>query len=158
MHDVAHSPRQPSRDHSPAAVVARMYEVLSGPGDVERDWTTFASLFTADARLRIAFTGADGTTIHQAWTPAEFAAMAAVDYRDRGGFWERAVFERIEEFGSIAHCWSTFESREKSAENAPFARGINSIQLVRTGDGWRIAHLVWDIEQEHNPIPGEYAP
>ena len=117
-----------------------------------------ASLVPGDgARLRIAFSQAAGETVHREWTPAEFAEGAAVDYRARGGFWEKATFERLEQFGSIAHCWSVFESIEGDATNAPFARGINSIQLVQTDEGWRIAHLLWDIEQAHNPIPSDYA-
>ena len=142
----------------PAAVVAEMYDLLSGPGDQERDWARFATLFLPGAKLRIAFSQAGGETVHREWTPGEFAEGAAVDYRARGGFWEKATLERLEEFGSIAHCWSVFESTERDAANAPFARGINSIQLVRTKEGWRIAHLLWDIEQPHNPIPSAYAP
>ena len=141
----------------PGAVVAEMYALLSGPGTEDRDWARFATLFLPSARLRIAFSQAPGETVHREWTVPEFAEGAAVDYRARSGFWEQATFERLEQFGSIAHCWSVFESREGDPANAPFARGINSIQLVLTEGGWRIVHLLWDIEQPHNPIPSGYA-
>jgi hypothetical protein len=53
--------------------------------------------------------------------------------------------------------FSTYESRHAPDEK-PFARGINSIQLVNSGGVWKIAGIVWDSEREGNPIPPEYLP
>ncbi len=142
---------QPDRS-SPEAVVAALYDVISGPADQPRDWARLRALFLPDARLRIFFSQAEGPAQTKEWTPEEFAAEAEADYRQRGGFWEREVRQRIERFGSIAHVWSIFESRQGSLENEPFARGINSIQLALHSEGWAVASLLWDVEQPHNPI------
>lgn len=50
-------------------------------------------------------------------------------------------------YGDIAHRWCTYakEWREDGAQVR--GAGAKSIQLVRTGTGWRISALVWDDER-----------
>ena len=62
---------------------------------------------------------------------------------------------RVEQFANIAHVFSTYESRrEKDA--APFARGINSFQLVKLGPRWWVASIMWDAERAGVTIPAAY--
>jgi hypothetical protein len=143
---------------SPESVVQALYEVISGSMDVQRDWPRLQRLFTSSGRLRVQFTPAEGPAQTRSWTPEEFAREAEADYHSRGGFWEREVFRQVHRFGSIAHVWSVYESRQRSEASEPFARGINSVQLVREEDGWAIENLLWDIEQPHNPIAREHLP
>jgi hypothetical protein len=138
---------------TPEAVVERLYAVISGAAEEERDWEAFRDLFHPGSRLIVAFTHPDGGTETREWTPWAFARHAAEDYRSHGGFWERETWARIERFGGVAHVWSVFESRRGSQESEPFGRGINSIQLLRSEGRWWISNLVWDLEQPHNPIP-----
>ncbi len=70
---------------------------------------------------------------------------------------ENEVARRIETFGNIAHVFSTYASR-KTADAEPFARGINSIQLVRQRGRWWIAQITWQEESAALPIPPEYLP
>ena len=32
-------------------------------------------------------------------------------------------------------------------------RGINSIQLCKGEDGWKIIHMIWDNERDGVPLP-----
>ena len=48
--------------------------------------------------------------------------------------------------------WSSYESRRAPGE-APFARGINSMQLLKDGDRWWIVTIYWDSERPDNPLP-----
>lgn len=42
------------------------------------------------------------------------------------------------------------------AEDAePAARGVNSFQLIRFGGRWWITSVVWDVETDDRPIPGD---
>ena len=52
--------------------------------------------------------------------------------------------------------FSTYESRRTSADPAPFARGINSIQLWFDGRRWWIVTVYWESERPNNPIPPAY--
>ena len=65
---------------------------------------------------------------------------------------------RIEIFGDIAHVFSTYESRHASSDDKPFARGINSFQLVRSGDDWKVLTIFWEEEDAAHPIPAQYLP
>jgi hypothetical protein len=145
-----------SNSGTPQAVVSTLYELISGPADLERDWKSVGEIFHPAGRLIVAFTHADGRSELKEWSPASFAEEAAADYRSRGGMWEREVASRVERFGSIAHVWSAYESRQGSADTQPFARGINSVQLVRSEGRWLITCLVFDIEQPYNQIPEMY--
>ncbi len=87
-------------------------------------------------------------------TPDEYAQRAAANF-EKNGFFESAVAQRVESFGSIAHVFSTYESRHAPGEK-PFARGINSFQLIRQGNEWKIMTILWDSEREGNAIPEKY--
>ena len=58
----------------------------------------------------------------------------------------------------ITHAFSTYESRRTKDDAKPFARGINSIQLVNDGTRWWIVTVFWDSERPNNPIPAKYLP
>ena len=46
------------------------------------------------------------------------------------------------------------ERREAvSSDGKPFARGINSIQLLNDGHRWWIVTVYWDSERPDNPLP-----
>jgi hypothetical protein len=72
-------------------------------------------------------------------------------------FHEIEICRRVERFGNIAHVWSTYEGR-RSPDEAPFLRGINSIQLFHDGDRWWVMSILWDNERPGSPMPAEYLP
>jgi len=74
---------------------------------------------------------------------------------EKNAFYESETARRAEIFGNIAHVFSTCESRRGPGEK-PFARGINSFQLVKTGSGWKVMTILWDAEREGNPLPEKY--
>lgn len=181
---VDHLPRSdPADTASPDAVVRALYEVLSGPAEHEqpRDWGRLRTLFLPGARLvltRWRSPAAAGTNdgppgegedddreaaqepgdqeVLRSWDVEGFVAVARATYDHP--FFEEEVARREERFGAVAHVFSTYESRVGSRESEPVVRGINSVQLVRTGGRWWIAHLVWDVEGPDRPIPERYLP
>jgi hypothetical protein len=72
------------------------------------------------------------------------------------GFYEKEVARRIEQFGQIAHVWSTYESRHDPGDPEPFMRGINSIQLFYDGTHWWIVSVYWQHESAEHLIPRKY--
>jgi hypothetical protein len=44
----------------------------------------------------------------------------------------------------MAQVWSGYETRRNRGARAPLGRGVNSIQLIRDGEGWRVLGLLWD--------------
>jgi hypothetical protein len=136
-------------------IIAATYDAVSGPPG-PRDWARFRSLFHPDARLIPSGTR-DGKIGAKAHTPDEYAENGAKFFATHG-FFEREIHNEVERFGSIAHVWSTYESRAKKDDAKPFARGINSFQLLYDGSRWWVLTIYWQNEDAEHPIPGEYLP
>jgi hypothetical protein len=149
---------KPADVNSVDAILASLYDVISGSSGQQRDWDRMRSLFLPDARLIPSRLDRDN---HRA-----DAIILSIDgYIERSsptmtanGFFERGIHNQIEQFGNIVHIWSTYESRHNAADPQPFARGINSIQLLKSGDRYYIVQILWDSETPANPIPAQYLP
>ncbi len=138
------------------AIVASLYDVISGDAGEARDWDRFRSLFAPGARLIPTVATREGGARARVLTPEEFAKLAGEATKEQG-FHESEIARRTEAFGNVAHVWSTYESRHAKGE-APFSRGINSIQLMKDGDRWHVVTIYWDSERPDNPIPAQYLP
>jgi hypothetical protein len=141
---------------SPDAIVSALYDVISGPAG-KRDWNRFRSLFLADARLIPAGPLKPGTTSPRVLSPEGYAAVVTPHF-EANGFFEKEVARRSERFGSVLHAFSTYESRHKADDAAPFARGINSIQLFFDGTRWWVVTVLWQQETRELQLPKEFLP
>jgi hypothetical protein len=144
---------QPAADPLDEAVLG-LYSAISGPAGKERDWAGFKQRFLPEARMSVVIgEGEKGATMP---LDVEGYIERAGPFLLQNGFFEREVARRVEQYGNMAHVWSTYESRMKEEDEAPFDRGINSILLVRTEAGWKIANVVWTSERTAGPIPAKY--
>jgi hypothetical protein len=139
------------------AILAALYDVISGPAGKPRDWNRFRSLFVPGARLIPASKKPDGTFDTHVLDAEGYVSLADPFFQKQG-FYEKAVANRVEKFGQIAHVFSTYESRHSQDDKTPFARGINSIQLFNDGKRWWVVTVYWDSERTDNPIPSQYLP
>jgi hypothetical protein len=137
------------------AIVASLYDVISGPAGQKRDWDRFRSLFVPGARL-IPAVAANGGAGARVLDPDGYAQRAGTALER--GFFEHEIARKVEAFGNIAHVFSTYESRHAASDPTPFARGINSIQLLKDGSRWWVVTVYWDSERPDNPLPAEYLP
>ena len=136
------------------AILNSVYDVISGPAGKKRDWDRMRSLFIPGARL-----------IPTGPRPGGYGSrvLNVEDYVTRGntlfekeGFFEKEIARKTESFGQIAHVFSTYEARHSLADEKPFLRGINSIQLMNDGKRWWIVTIFWQAEDEKNPLPEKY--
>ena len=137
------------------AIVAALYDVISGPAGQKRNWDRFRSLFAPGARLIPTGRRPTGEFVSRSLTPEDYVQRNSA-LMEKSGFFEREISRRTEKFGSFAHLFSTYESRHARDEEKPFARGINSIQLMNDGKRWWIVTIFWQGEDEKNPLPAEY--
>lgn len=141
-------------DHEQATILSTvnsLYDVISGPAG-PRDWNHFRSLFADGAHMTaIRKTGAASMTLY------DYASRSGA-YMLQNGFFEHAIANRVERYGNIAQVFSTYESRHNANDAIPFARGINSFQLVRDNGAWKIASIIWQPEDAQMPIPQDYLP
>lgn len=138
------------------AILAALYDVISGPAGEKRDWDRMKSLFIPEGRLMP--TGKNpqsGAVGYRTWTVQEYIDQAGANL-ERDGFFEIEVARKVEQYGTIAHVFSTYESRRKESDEKPFARGINSIQLLKGKDRWFIVSVFWMGENAEFPLPKKY--
>jgi hypothetical protein len=155
-------PARPEDVRSVDALVAAVYDVISGPPGKSRDWNRFLSLFAPDGRLGVVRPERPAANGQPA-APGDIVFLTPEMYVERDaplfattGFFEHAIANRVESFGNLAHVWSTYESRHAEDDKQPFARGINSIQMIQARGRWWIVSLVWDQEREGLTLPDKY--
>jgi hypothetical protein len=130
-----------------------VYAVISGPAGQPRDFARMKTLFTPDARLTaIGAKGLAGGTVD------DYIARSG-KFLVESGFTERALVNRIEVYGDLAHAWSSYQGTFVNADgSAGKVRGINSFQLVRQPDGrWLVQSIFWQAEAPGRPLPADMA-
>jgi hypothetical protein len=138
------------------AIITAAYEAISGPAGHKRDWDRERSLYYPCARLiPTGQPDADKGLAPKMLDVDSFIARAESHFADRG-FYEQEIARRTEQFGRIAHVWSTYESRYNLDDPEPFIRGINSFQLFNDGNRWWIVNIYWQHESAADPIPARY--
>ncbi|HEX2166598.1 MAG TPA: hypothetical protein VHG09_05110 [Longimicrobiales bacterium] len=137
------------------AIIASLYDVISGPAGQKRDWQRFHSLFVPGARLIPTGVSQQGDVGHRVMTPEAYEQSSGPVLEERG-FFESEIGRTTEQFGNIAHVFSAYDSKWRADDTEPFARGINSIQLFNDGDRWWVVSIFWDSERPDNPIPARY--
>ena len=136
------------------AIMAAVYDVISGPAG-DRDWNRFRSLFIPEARLIPVGVPQGATTArYRVLSPDDYVNRAGGNFK-QNGFFENEVSRKQEQYGHIAHVFSTYESRHAKGEK-PFARGINSFSLYYDGQRWYVVQIMWDAENPSQPIPEKY--
>jgi hypothetical protein len=150
-------PADPRDVESIDAIIAAAYDVISGPAGKKRDWDRERSLFYPGARLipTASVPGRNDVDLEPQVLDVE-AYIARVEPLLQQGFYESEVVRRTEQFGRIAHVWSTYESRYDSNDAAPFMRGVNSFQLFNDGQRWWILSIYWQHENVEHLIPAKY--
>ena len=156
MFEMKTSNTNPADVASLDAIITGAYDGISGPAGKKRDWDRERSLYYPGARLiPTAKPGANDCLAPQILDVDGFTARVE-PYFTEHGFFEKEIARHTEQFGHIAHVWSTYESRHSEDDPEPFMRGINSIQLFYDGDRWWIVNIYWQQESDEDPIPEKY--
>jgi hypothetical protein len=160
--DIAAHPNWPTAKptdvNSIDAIVTALYNVISGPKGQARDWDRMRSLFLPSARLIPSRAAKDSPHADAIFLSIDDYIARSSGTMTATGFFERGIHNEVHQFGNIAHVWSTYESRHNADDATPFARGINSIQLLKDGDRYWVVNIFWDSERPTNPIPTQYLP
>lgn len=133
-----------SRDvSSESSIITALYEVISGESGEVRDWARFKNLFGKDALLIPTNKATSGLFSYRTMSPDDYINMFST--RIKTGFFEKELKHEVVSFGTIAHVFSTYETRE--SKNGPITnRGINSIQLFYDQSRYYIVNVFWCAE------------
>jgi hypothetical protein len=137
------------------AIVAALYDVISGPAGVPRNWNRMRALFAPDAKLMGIGARPEGGFGLRAMTVEDYISRNMSAF-NTSGFYEREISRTTDAFGQLAHVFSTYELLRSPNDARPFMRGINSIQLAHDGKRWWIANLVWRAEDGGLALPERY--
>lgn len=148
-------PADPSDVESVDAIVAAVYDVISGPAGEARDWDRWRSLYIPEARIISVSPRSEGGFSHLVWTPEDYVRIAGPSLEQRG-FFEDEIGRTQEEFGPVVHLFSAYQSRRTRDDPEPYSRGINSFQLMHDGGRWWVVTIYFTSERPGLPIPAKY--
>ncbi len=137
------------------AIIAAVYDVISGPAGAPRDWDRMRSLFAPEGRMGAVGARPDGSYVLRSLTPEDYIARNTKTFATMG-FFETEKARTTEVFGQIAHVFSTYEARHAKDDAKPFMRGVNSIQLIHDGQRWYVLNLIWRAEDAKLQLPERY--
>ena len=137
------------------AIVAALYDVISGPPGQARDWNRMRSLFIPGGRLMPVGGKTKDAIGIRLLTVNDYVATSGPILLEKG-FQERELARTVEQFGNIAHVFTTYEAHIIKDDHT--MRGINSLQLMHDGKRWWIVSLMWQAESPELPLPAKYLP
>lgn len=137
------------------AIVKALYESISGPAGKARDWNRMRSLFIPGGRLMPTGKRPDGDVGMRVLEVNDFIASSG-ELIVKNGFTEVELARRTDQFGHIAHVFSTYEGRME--KEPTILRGINSIQLMNDGSRWWVVSVFWEAERPDMLLPKNYLP
>jgi hypothetical protein len=125
------------------ALMRAFYEVISFEDGGAPDWARMASLFSPHARItRLTPEGIDYLDLKSFRDMAE-EMMELGAYTS---FYEREIARRADRFGDVMHMASAYETKVSATAVDHLERGVNSLQLIREQDSWKILSLCWDAD------------
>ena len=140
-------------------VTKELYESVSRRPNGSFDWARFRRIMAPDATIRPQIRLTDSTDrvmspdIFVTWIDSIWKNTIGTP-RDRG-FFERETNIVIEQYGDVAHAFSTYAKGPDTPREVIW-HGINSIQFVRRKGLWYISAITWDEENVSGPLPPKY--
>src|SRR4030095_6150351 len=103
-------PADPKDVSSPEAIVAAVYDVISGPAGQKRNWDRMRTLFVPDARMIPTGKRPTGEFTRRVLSVEDYITSSG-PFLEKDGFFESEIGKKTEQFGNIVHVFSTYESK-----------------------------------------------
>ena len=134
-------------------IIAALYDVISGEPGAPRDWDRFRNLFKPESKLMPTRKSKEGELTVASLAPEDYVQMFST--RIAAGFFEKELHRVTEQYGTVTHVFSTYETKEK--KDGPVTnRGVNSIQLFNDGKRFYVINIFWCAESMGFPLPDKY--
>ncbi len=140
-------------------MLVELYRAFSFDPGEQPDWAAMRALF-AEGAVFVAPRPHDASEPPQldgsAAFLADFQRYAASPELQATGLHERIVGLFVDGYGEIAHAFVAFEGFAPKNPDEPLTRGLDSIELVRDGAGWRVAAFASQYEDGEHPLPRRF--
>lgn len=134
-----------------------LYRAFCFDAHAEPDWETQRGLFAEGAAFAAPFGSGDTPrAVNAEQFITDFRKHVQTSPRGKTGYHESIVHAQIQVFGTIAHAFVVFDGFVPG--DAPDARGVDSIQLVRGPEGWMVASFTTQYESADTPLPKSFLP
>lgn len=133
-----------------------LYATFEFEAQREPDWDAMGAqflegaAFVSPASPRQTPTAADSATFL-----ADFKSWVRTGEYHSTGLYERVLAVRVELFGGIAHAWVAFEGFLPGTGEVK-TRGLDSIQLVKDKQHWKLASFSTQYASEEAPLPERF--
>ena len=137
-------------DSTPGETASALWKALSHEPGTGADAALLGRLFHQDA---VVFGGRykDGIpTVERTFADKFLTSQGKVR---KDGFYECEVSRVVETYDRFATVYSVVESRTSKTAAGPDAIGVNSIQMYKVGNEWKILSLYYHLQPDGNPIP-----
>jgi hypothetical protein len=122
-------------------LVREFYRVICFEEGGAPDFERLTALFSRDARItRITPEGIDHLDVKG------FSALVRelLELGAFTSFYEHELKRSAHRYGRVFHIASAYETKAAPDSIDYLERGVNSLQVLREQDGWRIVSLCWD--------------
>ncbi|ALS98351.1 nuclear transport factor 2 family protein [Lacimicrobium alkaliphilum] len=134
----------------PESVVAKLWQGISHEPNQASDVALLEQLFHPDGTVYgVRYT--DNAPDLSKVTVTEF--LKALEKEREAGFYECEVFRKMQVYDRFATVYSVVESRTDKQAVEPDFTGVNSIQLYKEGQQWKILSLYYQVENPAIAIP-----
>lgn len=131
------------------AAVTQLWKASSHAPGVAADVDTLARLFRHDGVVA-GGRYANGSAVFQSIKAADYVASQRQPRPH--GFYECEVSRHVTQYDRFATVYSVVETRRDPAASRAEYTGVNSIQLYRDDEGWKIFSLFYHVEKAGLPI------
>ena len=132
--------------------VLNAYKVIGFKKGSQPDYEAFKKYFLPDAQL-INYRNDSLSIINLDQFLGGYKKL--VDSGHIKSFYEEEIFGRTDQYGRVAQRISSFRTYMNNTDSVT-DRGVNSFQLVKTPEGWKVTSVIWDVEKQSLPIPQHY--
>lgn len=143
-------PSVPADRASPKAVVDAVFQSVSGPADVPRDYNRLRALAAPDARFVMVTRSPRGPIVQS--MDFDGFVQAFTGLTAGRAYYESELSRKSEGYGDLMTVNSRYEAHI-GIGNPPVARGLHAWQLVHLRDGWKIQTLLWEEEPAGDALP-----
>lgn len=149
---VAQPTETPDQTQSAEAVVHELYDMVTFPAGTTPDWDEFRALFLPESVVVLRSSREATSVFTLEGFVEDWLRFIEGSNIEETGFTERIVRTHSTEFGDIAHVWVLYEAEIPGWGRLPQA-GVDSFQLVRKDNTWKIASITNEIPTPDRPIP-----
>ena len=104
-------PADPKDVSSPEAIVAAVYDVISGPAGQKRNWDRMRTLFVPDARMIPTGKRATGESTRRTLAVEDYITNSG-PFLEKDGFFETEIGKKTEQFGTLYMCSALMKVKE----------------------------------------------